>query len=131
MTKAQITALKGKYGEDKLCMIILGDGKRLSITKDMLDKNEIEWDDGNEIFVITEPQFSHLDLMSAKPKKVYSCFSYESIIGLIFVTSDEDMYKNDTPMFVRNPRVEENNDYSYKRDHYHSIPKNPDDMTRE
>ena len=125
MTKNQINYLKGKYGEDKLAIVVFGDGKRIAVTKEMFDEQLIEFDDGNEIIIFKEPHAIFSDMLSHKNRYMISCFEYASIIGLIFMQNEEDMYYNgengDGNVFMhRNPRTEQDNEVKL-REKYENI----------
>lgn len=92
MTKEQITYLRNTYGDDKLTMVIFGDGKRVTVTKEMIDDNEISFDDGNELVTFIEKHAIFSDLMCYRNRSTTSIFEYASIIGLIFVQNEDDMY---------------------------------------
>lgn len=94
MTTDQINTLKGKYGENNLAIVIFGDGKRVGVTKEMIDEGLIEFDDGNELITFKEPAGMLNEFMSHKNRYLINSFEYAAIIGLVFTQNEEDMIYN-------------------------------------
>ena len=121
MTTEQITHLRNTYGDEKLAIVIFGDGKRVAVTKEMIDESLIEFDDGNEIITFKEPYAMFNEVMSHKNRYMINCFEYASIIGLVFMQNEEDMHYNGENgegrvFMTRKVNLEEDNEVKFKEE---------------